>query len=357
MKKQVKNKMFLVSNMYPSSKNVRYGIFVKNFEKAVSGDWDVKKIVLRKHYNFTAKLFAYFVFYLKLLLLPFRVRKNDLIYVHFPLYALPALMPFCLKKNKVILNFHGNDLVFDKTLKKILSLFQKCPVKKFKLVTPSQYYAGKVANMYQKQVDEIFVYPSGGIDRSVFYPMESSSGNTFTLSYVSSFVDYKGWKFFLQAVKNVCKQKEINNLQVLMVGDGPDKDKISRFIAENNLPVSLYSDLTHPEIAKIYNRSDLFIFPTVHKGESLGLVGLEAMACGTPVIGSKLPALQMYLKDGYNGYFFAPGNTDDLTRKILKYYQLTDDYKNQMKQNALDTALLFDSEINRKKLLEYLKRL
>jgi glycosyltransferase involved in cell wall biosynthesis len=357
MKKQDKNTMFLVSNMYPSAKNVRYGIFVKNFEKAVEKDWNVKRIVIVKHYNFLSKLFAYLIFYFKLLMLPLRVKKNDVVYLHFPLYALPALLPFCFRKNKVVLNFHGNDLVFDKPLKKILSVFQKCPVRKFYVVTPSQYYARKAAAIYNKPETDIFVYPSGGIDRSIFYPEKSAKQDGFTLSYVSSFVDYKGWKFFLKAVQDLIKRQQIDKLQVLMVGDGPDKQKIMDFIKKNNLPVTVFSGLTHPEIAEIYNRSDLFVFPTVHKGESLGLVGLEAMACGTPVAGSKLPALQMYLKDAYNGYFFEPGNIDEIIRKILKYYNLPDNQKQQMIQNALNTAVLFDSETNRKKLLHFLSEI
>lgn len=51
---------------------------------------------------------------------------------------------------------------------------------------------------------------------------------------------------------------------------------------------------------------DLFVFPTQLE-ESLGLVGLEAMACGVPVIGSCIGGLTDYIEEGTNGFFSSRG--------------------------------------------------
>jgi glycosyltransferase involved in cell wall biosynthesis len=80
------------------------------------------------------------------------------------------------------------------------------------------------------------------------------------------------------------------------------------------------------------------VFPTVRKGESLGLVGLEAMACGAPVIGSQIGGLKDYIIDGKNGLFFEPKNVDELASQLQAFINLPEDVKQQMSQQALQTA-------------------
>lgn len=55
--------------------------------------------------------------------------------------------------------------------------------------------------------------------------------------------------------------------------------------------------LPQEELVSIYNVSDAFIFPTRREGESLGLVAIEAMACGTPVIASDFAAPKYYVQE------------------------------------------------------------
>ncbi len=351
-----KPKLYLISNMYPSKANVRFGVFVKNFVQQIADDWDVKKIVITKKYNVWSKLWAYVIFYSKIILLQFKVQKNDLIYVHFPLYAAPPLYLFCFRKNTIILNFHGNDLVIDRPLRKILAKFLPCLVKKSKIVTPSPYYAQKVSTMFDIDVNSIFVSPSGGINQKVFYPQKDKTGHPFTIAFVSALIYEKGWIFFIEAMHKIKKQNLIPDLKIIMVGDGVDKEKVLESIAGKKLPIDFYSGLTHPEIAKIYNQADVFIFPTILQGESLGLVGLEAMACGTPVIGSDWQALKTYLKDGYNGYLFAPTDVDDLVDKIMTYYHLPEAKKDQFKKAALETAKRFYSTHVKNQMIQFLQQ-
>lgn len=55
-------------------------------------------------------------------------------------------------------------------------------------------------------------------------------------------------------------------------------------------------------------------------GRKSRLVGLEAMACEVPVIGSYIGGLKDYIKDKENGFFFTPGNAEELSNKIELYY-------------------------------------
>ena len=108
---------------------------------------------------------------------------------------------------------------------------------------------------------------------------------------------------------------------------------------------------------EIYNQLDLYVFPTYRAAESLGLTGIEAMSCGVPVIGCNIAGPATYIKDGYNGYFFPPGNGPALAEKISAYYALSPEIKEAFSLNALKTAGEYDQKNVTKYLIEKLQEL
>lgn len=353
MKQLPKTKLYVVSNMYPSKENVRYGVFVKNFERAIEDHFDIHKIVLTKKYRFPAKLLGYSVLYLKIIQLLFK-RNDVIIYVHYPLFLAPVLLLILMVKKNMILNFHGTDLIFDTLFKKALAVFQKPLITTSRIVVPSNYYKEKVLDCYQIEEERTLVYPSGGIDTDVFYPDTLQKQKGFTIGYISNFIEEKGWLEFLQAMVFILANKHIPSLSIVMIGDGPDEANIKAFVAKHKLPVVFSSKLTQTELAKKYNLLDLFIFPT--HSESLGLVGLEAMACGIPVIAAKAGGPMSYVEDEINGYLFDIKDTAMLVEKIVRFYSLSDKEKTMFSENALNTAQKYDHAIVQKELVAFLKK-
>ena len=201
-----KNSLFLVSNMYPSNENVRYGIFVKNFEEAIQDAFHVEKIVMTKKDGTLDKCMAYFVLYLKMVRLSFIVKKEDYIYVHFPLHVAPVLSLLGLIHKKIILNFHGSDLIFESNLTKFLSFFLIPVLRKTFVVVPSEYFKVKLINEFNVSNSKVLVYPSGGINRKIFFPEKCGINQKFTIGFVSNFLPEKGWETFLRSVK-IIKEK------------------------------------------------------------------------------------------------------------------------------------------------------
>jgi glycosyltransferase involved in cell wall biosynthesis len=64
----------------------------------------------------------------------------------------------------------------------------------------------------------------------------------------------------------------------------------------------------------IYSAMDCFVIPSIE--EAFGLTGIEAVSCGTPLIGSKVGGISDYLQEGVNGVFFEKANSDDLLEKL-----------------------------------------
>ena len=99
----------------------------------------------------------------------------------------------------------------------------------------------------------------------------------------------------------------------------------------------------------------MFAFPTYTKCESLGLVGLEAMACEVPVVASNKYGPTSYLVDNKNGLFFEQKNSEDLANKIIKILDLNQEEKKKMKNKARETAIKYDSFKTRNIILDVFK--
>ncbi len=343
--------------MYPSAENVRYGIFVKNFERAVEDFFHVEKVVLTKKYSLLSKAFGYLKLYFQIGQLYYKCGKNDLVYIHFPLHVAPALLPFWHLKRKVVLNFHGSDLIFNSNFKKALSFFLIPGLKKSHIVLPSNYYKEKIMAKFKVSPSKLFVYPSGGINGDVFFPNRKTENSNFVIGFVSNFIEGKGWRIFFDAINKIKEEKSINNLEILMVGDGPDKDEILNFLNIMKIKYEMISNISQKELAEIYNKMDVFVFPTYREEESLGLVGLEAMSCGVPVIASKVGGPMGYIEDNNNGFLFKKKDVQMLAKKILTFNTLSQEQKDEMKNNAIKTAQRYNSVAVNKKLVAFLNKL
>jgi glycosyltransferase involved in cell wall biosynthesis len=98
--------------------------------------------------------------------------------------------------------------------------------------------------------------------------------------------------------------------------DGPDKEKISKFIQENNLSKNIFLVWYIQDMVSFYNMIDCFVFPS-HR-ESMWLTWLEANACWCPVVASDIPWLNEVMIDWKNALLFEKWNFNDLFQNLLK---------------------------------------
>lgn len=351
--------MLLVSNMYPSKKAPNYGVFVKNTEQLLRrAGIDAGTIVLHKQFHKSIKLLSYAGYYMKIIVLPF-FKHYDLVYVHYAAQnAWPVLFLKKLKKNlPVIVNVHGSDVVPETTRQeKFQPAVSRLMKTADKIIAPSHYFKQLVADKYQVAAGKVAVFPSGGVDHRLFFPNKGgeSQSRAYGLEPGKAYVGYvgridpgKGWEIFIRALAGLKAETDFFARQkAVIAGDGRDYQKMVDQIAAAGLQkdVTLLGMRPQSQLKDIYNCLSVFCFPTMRQAESLGLVGLEAMACGVPVIASRIGGIQDYLEDGVNGLFFSPGNAEELAAKIIEYTKFSDQKKNAMKAACLETAARYDSE-------------
>lgn len=354
-------KILLISNMYPTKSQPSYGIFVKNFEDHLLPEgFNFHKVVISgRGQNSVEKLKKYLKFFIDTIS-ALRNEHFELIYVHYIGHSLlPILILQKYIKKPLVINAHGSDVFI---ASKIGSIIQKLVLPVIKksdmLVVPSSYFADVVRKKFDLENGRIFVSPSAGINVSLFKSFEpANNSQVFTIGYVSRIDEGKGWDTLLDSVR-LLVAKNIGNIKVLMIGGGSQKDLLVKKIDEMHLKnyIDYLGPMPHNELVTYYNKMDLFVFPT-RLVESLGLVGLEAMASGVPVIGSNIGGLKGYIKSGNNGDFFEPGNSKDLTKKIQKFMEFDEKKMRVYKINAIETAKVYDSKIVAQKLADKLLNL
>ena len=121
---------------------------------------------------------------------------------------------------------------------------------------------------------------------------------------------------------------------------------------KNQLKVKFLPYMKHESITKWMQASDLFVFPS--KEDALGLVGIEALASGTPVIASRVGGKVEYIKEGINGEFFQFDDEKELSEKIKKY--LKSDYYNKLQKNSFSSVSRFSMEKIAKKMINEYKK-
>lgn len=347
--------ILLVSNMYPDKANPSYGVFVKNqVEVLEMNGFKLDLQVMYKESNSLFKAISYLKHYIMVFL---RLLSNnyDFIYVHYAsLNAPPILLAKLLKKSiTIVTNIHGSDVVPGSKLQQKLTKLTKMIVIKSDLtIVPSEYYKGIIADKFDVSRNRLKVSPSGGINRDVFYPQHQEKNVTSpVIGYVGRIDEGKGWYELLHAFSKFSQKSTYEQSKLIMVGHGKDSDRRDELIKKLSLQDKVITKplLSQKELLSIYNEIDVFVFPS-HR-ESLGLVGLEAMACGTPVIGSDIGGIKSYLKHGYNGLLTETGSSESIYEQLVNYFNLEQSEVELMRSNALKTAESYEQNVVNKNLI------
>ncbi len=157
------------------------------------------------------------------------------------------------------------------------------------------------------------------------------------LIHVSNLRPVKRIEDVLQIFKNV--EKKIKS-KLIIIGEGPEMEKISQFLEENPDLISKIRLLGKVnDLYRILQLSDVFLLPS--EQESFGLAALEAMAAYTPVISSNAGGIPEVNIQGETGYLAEIGNVEVMSNYTIKLLS-DEDLLAKMKINAKKQALKFD---------------
>lgn len=192
-------------------------------------------------------------------------------------------------------------------------------------VSISKYIQARISKVYR--IDSKVVYPPVDLER---FKLNKTKKNYYLAA--SRLVPYKRIDLIVQAFK------QLLNLQLLVVGDGPEYSKISK-LAGPNVTMLGYQD--DEKLVQLMQEAKAFIFAAE---EDFGIIPIEAQACGTPVIayakGGSLETVSSQF-----GEFFYEQNAAAIADAILQFEKK----KNRNPEKVQQWATKFDKKKFRSK--------
>ncbi|MBC2118138.1 glycosyltransferase family 4 protein [Listeria booriae] len=191
------------------------------------------------------------------------------------------------------------------------------------VIAPSSELTSKIADILpEKPARNI----SNGVDISKFFPSNVMRSNMrVKLGYrfedkvvmiARRLEEKNGVLYFTKAIpKMVAKDPTI---QILIVGSGSQEDAIRTFIEENGLKdrVKIMTGVVNLEMPHYFNAADVVVLPSLM--EATSIAGLEAMACGKPLIGTNVGGIPEIIHPGQTGYLVPPKSSDALATGVLE---------------------------------------
>ena len=134
--------------------------------------------------------------------------------------------------------------------------------------------------------------------------------------FVGRLFQGKGIEYLIRTAPRVIK--EVPQARYTIVGDGEERDRLERLTKKLNVHeyVKFTGFIRFEELVKMYAESSVLVLPSITRLENFGIVLLEAMACRTPVIASKIPGV-MDLVTTENGLLVEPKSVEGLAEAII----------------------------------------
>jgi len=178
------------------------------------------------------------------------------------------------------------------------------------IVLPTQKEKEYLIQYYNAPVDKIRIVPCG-VNLELFKPLDKTSArrglsfsiNDLIILYVGRYTPIKGLDRLFKAFRNLA---HLSHLRLVLVGgDGEHspmlrqlQSKAKALHIENRLMFAGRVD--QKTLPEYYSAADVLVVPSYY--ESFGLVALEALACGTPVVTTSVGAMEDIVKEGVTGY-------------------------------------------------------
>ena len=176
-----------------------------------------------------------------------------------------------------------------------------------------------------------------GVDTKRFAPAVSKDNSQFTVLFAGRLDYQKGVDTILEAVRHLEQENE-RNIVYKICGTGPLRKEVQKF-AESRPNVHYLGYVPDDELVQLYKTASLFLMPS--RRETFGLVALEAMASGTPVVVTDISGPRTFVRESF-GRMVPPTDSKALADTIQWFYRLflehPDDLET-MAKNARDICV------------------
>lgn len=198
-----------------------------------------------------------------------------------------------------------------------------------KIIANSNFVAKRIKKYYRK--NSLVIYPP--VNTENFY-ISKKRENYFLM--VGRLIAYKRFDIAIQAFNNL-------GLKLKIIGRGPELKRLKRMAKSN---IEFVGRVPDEKLADYYAKCQAFIFP---QEEDFGIVAIEAMASGRPIIAYRGGDIPEHMEEGKMGVFFENQTADDLTEAVNKFREM-----NFNSEYIREKAKKFDKNLFKDRILQYI---
>lgn len=258
------------------------------------------------------------------------MKEFDVIHSHGGISPTLPILALCFSDKTNFLTFHAG---FDRCLPyAIFNPFFKYLFNKIDGKIAVSKTAEKSFGRYFK--GEYRIIPNG-IETKKFYPRNNKKEKT--ILFVGRIEKRKGVEYLISAMEYVIKEVKEATLMIAGGGYGSYKLFIPKSVEKN---IQFLGFVSPDKLPELYSSANVFVSPAIGN-ESFGIVLLEAMASGTPVIASDIPGYRCVVENNIDGILVPPKDPVSLGKAIVN---LLNDKKmqNNLIENGLKKAKRYD---------------
>jgi len=186
-----------------------------------------------------------------------------------------------------------------------------------------------------KEIKKVYNF----VDKREYYPRDMSDykrelapNGEKILLHVSNF---RPVKRTLDVVKVFAQVHKKVDAKLLLIGEGPDTSLVRQMVSELGLTHAVRFMGKQDDVACVYSLADALLLTS--EKESFGLVALEAMACGKPVVATQTGGIPEVVEDGITGFLKPIGDISGMAEKVLELFTNQALY-DRFSKNGLDRA-------------------
>lgn len=257
----------------------------------------------------------------------------DIAHAHFNVpYSEYSALRYAKKKNVPLVITYHNDAQesggsFIRNM--VTKIYNKTIVKKALrgadiIIATSEAYINEsiLLGDYREKIEVI----PNGINLEEFQNLLSTSEcrskldlplNKKIILFFGNIVVYKGPHILLKAISILKSQTD--DFIVVFAGRGPIYDELVKMAKKLGIEENiLFTGYVEDELKPLYFKSaDIFCLPSINTAEAFGIVNLEAMACGVPIVSTRLGGIPDVVEDMKNGILTEPGDEKSLAQTLL----------------------------------------
>ncbi len=266
----------------------------------------------------------------------------DIINIHTPVPGIGDITAMLAKNKPMIVTYHASSMRKGELLPDIfIWIYEHLLLKKLlnrakHIVCASDFVRFNFLGKYQYKSSTI----TPAVNTDIFKPAPEKKNKYPSILFVAGLgraEKNKGLHILIDAIKLL--HKKVPDLQLVVVGGGDMRGEYERYVQQIGLQenVTFKGRLDTAELVPEFQQSDIFVLPSLTPAESFGMVLIEAMACGKPVIGSISGGIPLVIDHEKTGLLVESGNAQALAFAIKR---LLDDpvFARQLSVAGLDKA-------------------